>query len=92
MKWNNRLKEILAKKAKTEKTEECLEKALTKTDKTPVLIVSSVFVSDKLRHFPEKTKNIEVLPNCSKCDLEMMLIENNTLWFCPFGCESQKII
>lgn len=29
-------------------------------------------------------------PNCSKCGLEMSLIENGSLWFCTFGCESRE--
>ncbi|HXG82563.1 MAG TPA: hypothetical protein VNI84_00925 [Pyrinomonadaceae bacterium] len=32
-----------------------------------------------------------ISPHCSNCRLPMCLIENGTLWFCPFGCESQKI-
>ena len=28
----------------------------------------------------------EAAPKCSNCDLEMKLIENKTLWFCPLGC------
>lgn len=31
-----------------------------------------------------------VSPKCSKCCLPMKLIDNNRLWFCPFGCESKK--
>ncbi len=89
MKWKNRLKTILAESAQTKKTEICLEKALTKADKTQFEVVSSVFVSDQLRHMPEKTKNSRVSPNCSNCDLEMDLIETNSLWFCPLGCESR---
>ncbi len=34
---------------------------------------------------------ISIKPQCSNCDLEMKLIENNTLWFCPMGCESKKV-
>jgi hypothetical protein len=29
---------------------------------------------------------------CSNCTLPMKLIENGTLWFCPFGCESRANI
>ncbi len=29
-------------------------------------------------------------PKCSKCDLEMALIENGKTWFCSMGCESRK--
>ncbi len=87
MKWKNRLKTILAESAEREKKEECLEKALTKTDKTHSIVVSSVFVSDKLRDFSEKTSKTIFSPKCSNCKLEMNLIENNTLWFCPFGCD-----
>lgn len=28
--------------------------------------------------------------HCSNCNLEMDLIEDGNLWFCPFGCESRK--
>lgn len=31
-------------------------------------------------------------PNCSNCGLEMSLIENGKLWFCPLGCESRKVV
>lgn len=30
-------------------------------------------------------------PACSKCSLRLELIFDNTLWFCPFGCESRQI-
>lgn len=34
---------------------------------------------------------IEALsPKCTNCGSPMKLIENNTLWFCPFGCGSFK--
>ncbi len=34
---------------------------------------------------------IEALsPKCSNCTLAMQIIDNGNLWFCPFGCESQK--
>jgi hypothetical protein len=29
-------------------------------------------------------------PKCSNCNLPMQIIDNGKLWFCPFGCESQK--
>jgi hypothetical protein len=29
-------------------------------------------------------------PKCSNCDLAMQIVDNGNLWFCPFGCESQK--
>jgi hypothetical protein len=29
-------------------------------------------------------------PKCGNCTLPMKLIENNTVWFCPFGCESKS--
>lgn len=32
----------------------------------------------------------ELSPKCSKCTLAMELINDGTLWFCPFGCESRK--
>ena len=92
MKWKNRLKTTLAESAEREKKEKCLDKALTITDKTHSIGVSSVFVSDKLRDFSEKTSKTILPPKCSNCDLEMNLIENNTLWFCPIGCESRKAV
>ena len=92
MYWKNKLKAVLAKQAKTEKTEICLEKTLTKADKTSLDLVSSAFVSSEFRHIPEISPKSKILPNCSNCDLEMNLIENNTLWFCPLGCESRKAI
>lgn len=40
-----------------------------------------------------KRQIIEALsPKCEHCDLEMNLIENGKLWFCPLGCESKKVI
>jgi hypothetical protein len=40
-----------------------------------------------------KQQIIEALsPKCEHCDLEMNLIENGKLWFCPLGCESKKVI
>ncbi len=91
MKWKNKLKTVLVETTENKKTEICLEKALTKADKTHFDVVSSVFVSGQLRQIPEKTENTDDLPKCSNCDLEMNLIENNTLWFCPLGCESRKV-
>ena len=38
-----------------------------------------------------KTQLINQLsPKCSNCTLPLQLINNGTLWFCPFGCESRK--
>ncbi len=53
MKWNKRLKSFLTKTENGEILEDCLKKELTKTDKTPHSLVSSVFVSDEFRHLPE---------------------------------------
>ena len=89
MKWKNKLKTVLAETSETKNSGICLEKALTKTDKTPMNIVSSVFVSGQLRDNSEKKQNIEVLPNCSNCDLQMIFTQNDDLFFCPLGCESQ---
>ncbi len=34
---------------------------------------------------------IEALsPHCSNCTLPLQLINDGTLWFCPFGCESRN--
>ncbi len=54
MKWNNRLKSVLTPTAKSEFSEECLNSQLTKADKTPLKLVSSVIVSDEFRHSSEK--------------------------------------
>lgn len=89
MKWKNKLKTVLAENAETKNSGICLEKALTKTDKTQLDVVSSVFVSGQLRDFSEKTQKIVFLPNCSNCDLPMNFIQNDNLFFCPLGCESQ---
>ncbi len=55
---------------------------------------------------PEKAENIQqkqsdervrqageiiIAPNCRNCSLEMNLINDGTLWFCPFGCESRAL-
>jgi len=92
MYWKNKLKAVLAKQAKTEKTEICLEKTLTKADKTSLESVSSVFVSSEFRHIPEISPKSKISPNCSNCDLEMIFVENENIWFCPLGCESRKAI
>ena len=34
---------------------------------------------------PTKTAN-DLPPNCENCELEMILVDNGTLWFCPFAC------
>jgi hypothetical protein len=40
-----------------------------------------------------KTQLINQLsPKCSNCTLPMELINDGTLWFCPFGCESRKAV
>ncbi len=91
MKWKNKLKMFLAETAKGEKTEKYSKKALTITDKTQSDVVSSVIVSAELAYFPKNYRKIESSPKCSNCDLEMNLIENNTLWFCPLGCEKQNV-
>jgi hypothetical protein len=31
-----------------------------------------------------------ISPHCSNCDLPMQIIESGQLWFCGFGCETQK--
>lgn len=85
--WKNKLKEVLKK---DEFSEMSAKTALTKTDKTKLNVVSSVFVSGQLRHIPEKNEPTRKFPNCSNCALEMNLIESNTLWFCPLGCESRS--
>lgn len=30
-------------------------------------------------------------PVCENCCLEMNLIQNDTLWFCPFGCSKIEV-
>jgi len=90
MKWKNKLKMFLAETAKPEKNEKCPKKALTITDNTHSGVVSSVIVSGKLRDFSEKTSKTTFSPYCSNCGLEMNLIENNTLWFCPLGCKNLR--
>jgi len=38
-----------------------------------------------------KTQIINQLsPKCSNCTLPLQLINDGTLWFCPFGCESRE--
>ena len=39
---------------------------------------------------PEIFISKEIIFRCSNCGLEMNLIENNSLWFCPIGCQSIK--
>jgi hypothetical protein len=57
MKWNNRLKSVLTETTKSGFSEDSLETPLTITDKTPLKLVSSAFVSDEFRHFPENLSN-----------------------------------
>ncbi len=58
MKWNNRLKAVLTQTAESGFSEESLETPLTITDKTPLNLVSSAFVSAYSRH---SSKNKEGL-------------------------------
>lgn len=51
---------------------------------------SAVNRSSVLKDISKKNVQSDKFPNCSNCGLEMKLIENNTLWFCPLGCESRK--
>lgn len=90
MKWKNKLKSVLSQAAESKNSVMCLEKAMTKTDKTHTGLVSSVFVSGHLRDIPEKTITEEIPPECSNCGLQMNLIENETLWFCPLGCTKRN--
>lgn len=30
-------------------------------------------------------------PKCSRCTLPMRIIENGSLWLCPFGCQSLEV-
>jgi hypothetical protein len=83
MKWKNRLKTVLAEAAKTEI---CLEKALTKADKTQPNLVLSAFVSERLGQTSEKSKDIGVLPECSNCGLKLEIWENKL--FCAMGCKN----
>lgn len=87
--WKNKLKKVLGK---DEISEVSAKTQLTKTDKTKSVVVSSVFVSGQLRDISEKNQNAKDSSICSNCGLELKLIENNTLWFCPFGCESRKAV
>ena len=91
MKWKNKLKVFLVETAEGEKTGKYLKKPLTITDKTHSDVVSSVIVSAELAYFPENYRKNGSSPKCSNCGLEMNLIENNTLWFCPLGCEKRNI-
>ncbi len=31
-------------------------------------------------------------PKCSNCTQPLQLINDGTLWFCPFGCESREAL
>jgi hypothetical protein len=59
VKWNKRLKSVLTETAKSGFSEESLETPLTITDKTRLSLVSSAFVSDEFRHFPENPQTAE---------------------------------
>jgi hypothetical protein len=56
VKWNNRLKSVLTQTAESGFSDESLETPLTITDKTPLKLVSSAFVSDEFRHSPKNPK------------------------------------
>ena len=85
--WKNKLKAVLGK---DDFSEVSTKTQLTKTDKTKSVVVSSAFVSGQLRDTSEKIENIKFSPICSNCGLELKLIENGTIWFCPMGCEKRK--
>ncbi len=88
MYWKNKLKAVLAKQAKTQKTEMCLEKTLTKADKTSLYLVSSVFVSGQLRHISENSElsddimeqnrvaNTKEFYNCPNCVAQIPMVED----------------
>jgi hypothetical protein len=57
MKWNNRLKAVLTQTSEIGFSEESLETSLTKTDKTPLNLVSSAFVSGEFRQSSENITN-----------------------------------
>jgi hypothetical protein len=57
MKWNNRLKSVLTRTGESGFSDESLETPLTITDKTPLILVSSAFVSGEFRHSPENRTN-----------------------------------
>ena len=58
MKWNNRLKTVLTHPRKSEISGECLKTQLTKADKSQLKLVSSVCVSDELRHSPKNNNEL----------------------------------
>jgi hypothetical protein len=41
---------------------------------------------------PENLENPRTAKrHCSKCNLELELLQDGSTWFCPFGCESQNV-
>jgi tRNA G26 N,N-dimethylase Trm1 len=37
------------------------------------------------------TASEKIIKKCSNCGLEMNLIENDKIWFCPLGCETYPV-
>lgn len=85
--WKSRLKTVLADKKNLEVSTNSI---LPKTDETKSDLLLSVFDSVNLVDTSKTFEKKRTLPRCSNCNLEMILIENSALWFCPFGCESRK--
>ena len=87
--WKNKLKAVLAETATAKKSEIYLKTELTKTDKTPIQEVSSVFVSDELADISEKQIfQIEDLTACPVCTIPAKNEQSDALHvtFCPLGC------
>jgi hypothetical protein len=66
--------------------------SVTLTDKSSLRIKGEAteIQIETCRRF--KTQIIEALSlHCSNCALPMQIIDNGNLWFCPLGCESQKV-
>jgi hypothetical protein len=65
--------------------------SLSLTDKSSLRIVGKATPAQIKTCRLFRTRIIEALsPHCSNCALPMQLINGGNLWFCPFGCESQK--
>lgn len=63
-----------------------VSKGQNESHKNPFDTFDTPLTKAKLENFISK----EIIFKCSNCGLEMNLIENNSLWFCPIGCQSIK--
>ena len=82
----------IEKEAKTILSEFCASGlSLVVTGKNSLRIKGKATPQQIVNLHKWKTQLINQLsPKCSNCTLPMQLISDDTLWFCPLGCESRN--